>query len=485
MPGSKNKNGRHALNDWRCHKKSCHHQPSGATHFNFASGPDTCFICHEPRRPNAVLFSQTDAGKTQAANGGGAGPKGGGAGGGGNGGAGGGAVGNGGGSKSKEQLATEAKLRKVEADLKVERAKNAHTVWKADKPAIDSKIAKREAELAKLRGQQSNITAIEDDTEEEAATGDAAPTPKDLKNAETDCRDAAKKAKDRPGDSRAQAQREEAKQYQAKLLQLVRDSKDPHEQVAKKSARASKLAEKNKKLLSELTDKVEEYEAAMQEAADLKAQIEANEEEIDTLNSQMASLTFAKAEAGPPDLAATAQAVYTDLLNSFQNPLLADDATVAAEKAKLEVVYKTLSDTFAEMAQYKAYLESAANAAAQKAAERAAESKPPEALDDASPAEDGATAPAIGLLALPATLRPDTGDRGRDAPYAARTIVQRPPKLAGGFSLAASSDMAGTTRAVAATATAAVKPTRERTKAELMESVAKVPKTIDASTMDV
>ena len=204
-----------ALNDWRCHNKSCHHKSSGATHFNFASGPDICHICHVPRRANAVLFSQTDAGKTQAANGGGAGPKGGGAGGGGNGGAGGGGAG---GNKSKEQLATEAKLRKVEADLKVERAKSAHTVWKADKPAIVDKIAKGEAELAKLRGQHSNTTAaaIEDDVEEEAAAGDAAPTPKDLKNAETDCRDAAKKAKDRPGDARAQAQHEEAKRYRSK-----------------------------------------------------------------------------------------------------------------------------------------------------------------------------------------------------------------------------------------------------------------------------
>jgi len=239
---------------------------------------------------------------------------------------------------------------------------------------------------------------------------------------------------------------------------------------------------KNKKLLSDLADKVEESEqmqlqqqTAMAEAADIKKQYEANEDEIEQLNHQMASLTFTRTAVETPDLAATAQAVYTDLLESFDNPLLADDASVAAEKAKLEAVYKTLSDTFAEMSQYKARLDAAANAAATKAAERAAATKPP----DEVLAIEGGAAPATGLLANPAALRPDTGSNtARDSPYAARTVVARPARA----DQTASSDMAGTT---AATATAASnKPAKERTKAELFESVAKQAKVVDAAAMD-
>ena len=53
--------------------------------------------------------------------------------------------------------------------------------------------------------------------------------------------------------------------------------------------------------------------------------------------------------------------------------------------------------------------------------------------------------------------------------------------------MAASSDMAGSATTAAATATATatkVKPARERTKAELMQSVAKLPRIADAAAMD-
>ena len=126
----------------------------------------------------------------------------------------------------------------------------------------------------------------------------------------------------------------------------------------------------------------------------------------------------------PIDLVTTAQAEYTELLAYFDNPLLAEDSTVAAEKTKSEAIYKTFSDGFAEMAKYKAMLATAAHTAAAKAAERAAVSKPPEALCDGTTAEEGAAAPATGLLAIPSSLRPDPGDRSREAPYSAKTVIQ-------------------------------------------------------------
>ena len=153
----------------------------------------------------------------------------------------------------------------------------------------------------------------------------------------------------------------------------MRGSKDPHEQLKSKSLRAARLAEKNKKLFRDLASEMEKHEEALEASAaalaaadDIKVQIEANRTESDSFRSQMASLTVAKSEAAPPDLAATAEAAYNDLLGEFNNPLLADDSTVAAEKAKLETVYQTLSDTFAEMAKDKATLRAAAEPAAAK-----------------------------------------------------------------------------------------------------------------------
>jgi hypothetical protein len=214
---------------------------------------------------------------------------------------------------------------------------------------------------------------------------------------------------------------------------------------------------------------------AASEAATIKEHIETNKGEIETLRSHMASLAVAKVETTPPNLEATAEAVYKDLLGDFDNPLLAEDSTVAAEKAKLEPLYLVLSNAFAEFGKYKAMLTAAAETAAAKAAEKAAASKPPE-LD--SPTDGGA---ATGLLAVTAgPLRPE-GTLGRETPYTARTVVARPnrqPQPAG-------TDMgnaAGTTPTAAA-ATAPKKPPRERTEDELLASVPKVSKTVDGAAM--
>ena len=78
---------------------------------------------------------------------------------------------------------------------------------KNDEAATDAKIASTEAQLAKLRG---NTAEPDEEVEAEAAPTDIAQIQKDLKNAEMDCKDAAKKAKDRPGDASAHALHKDA-----------------------------------------------------------------------------------------------------------------------------------------------------------------------------------------------------------------------------------------------------------------------------------
>ena len=152
----------------------------------------------------------------------------------------------------------------------------------------------------------------------------------------------------------------------------------------------------------------------------------------------------------------SAAATYSELIGKSNNPFLAEDTSIAANKLDMETVYQTLSNTFKEMSTYAVMIDATAEAAATQAATGAAETQPPAVSAGAA---DGAA----GVLAVTTSLRPDTGP-GREAPYAARTVITRPPRAL----LSASSDMAGT-----AAQTDKPKPPRDRSEAELLTSVSK------------
>ena len=133
----------------------------------------------------------------------------------------------------------------------------------------------------------------------------------------------------------------------------------------------------------------------------------------------------------------------------------------------METVYQTLSNTFAEMSKYAAMLDAPADAAAAKAAANPAESQPP-AVDA------GAAGGATGVLATTTSLRRDSAP-SREAPYAARAVIARPAKTA----QSASSDVAGT-----AVQAEQLEPPRERSEAELLDSVSKILCSTPANDMD-
>jgi len=456
----KHDGGRIKQTDWRCNRKQCRFKADGVTeHWNFAR-VDQCYLCKGCRPHNATTFATTPAGKT-AAGGGTTGGGGGGAIGGGGGG------GGGGGSQTaldKELAAIKAENKKLSQQLSANNSKA--TAEKKEE------IRRAKEEGAKLRQQQLCTTPTATAEEEGADTVDAECLEIDIKHAEKDLKVAAQTLKERPvgvrGHEKAFKDHEDAKHQWEELKQQKRDSRDPHEQLWKKSQRIVKLQDVNKTLCSQLATKLEEVEAAAESAAKLAERIQANKQEMADLEAQAAALTAARSEQTAPDLASVTQANYLQLLGKFSNPLLPADSTITAKKAELESMYKGFADMLEQMAKCDAMLDGAAEAAA--AAARAAHTKPPEEVAAAS-------SEPTGVLAITTDLRPDGGG-ARDTPYAARPVVARPTRTP------QSSSTDPGNAAATVQPDAKTKPPRESSESELLASAAKLRRATPASDMD-
>ena len=458
----KNKNGPNQ-NDWRCPKQGCRCKPNGEDLWNWGR-VEKCHQCGAAKPKNPKLYSQTQEGKDRLAAGGAkGGPK---------------AVGNGGGGGGPK---TNAQLK---AELQVEKDKTAMLSKKntaASDKAEQEEARKLKAELAKEKKRGETLKASTDDVAtagavEDDAGGsmDAQVLEIDLKHTEEDLKTAAQKLKDRPQGTRGHEQafqnHEDLKLQLDDLRKAKRDSKDPHEQLWKKSQRIVKLQDYNKSLCTQLASKLEEQEEAAEAAAKLAERIENNKKEMSELQVQAAALTAARSDQAAPDLATVAQTQYTELLGKFGNPLLTADPSITSKKTELEAMYAGFAKMLEEMAKCHAMLDGAAEKAAREAATRAAQSTPPEG---SIAADNGST----GVLAITTALRPD-GGTARDTPYTAATVIARPTRT----TQSASSD-AGSAASPSQQA-AKAKPPRERTEAELLASVAKLSRTTPVSDMD-
>jgi hypothetical protein len=462
----KNNGGRIRQQDWRCNRKQCRLKADGVTeHWNFER-VDQCYLCKGCRPHNATIFAKTPAGKAALAGGDG----------GGGGGTGGGGGGGGGGGKAKTALDAELDALKAENKKLSQQLSSNDAKKTADKK---EELRRLKEEKAKLQQQQQQLstTAAAAVDDEGPDSMDAECLDIDIKHAEKDQRNAAQTLKERPlgvrGHEKAVKDHEEAKQHTEDLKQQKRDSKDPYEQLSKKSHRIVKLQDSNKSLCSQLATKLEEQEAAAEEATKLAERIRTNKQEIADLEASAAALTAARSEQAAPDLASVAQTTYSELIGKFSNPLFSSDATIAAKKIEMEGVYKILSDTFQEMATFNALLDAAAEKAATLAATSAAETKPPE---DVAALEADPT----GILAITTSLRPTTAAGSRDTPYAARTVIARPTRTP----QSASTDPGNSAAAAVVQPAAKTKPPRDRSEAELLDSVNKLHRATPASDMD-
>ena len=395
-------------NDWQC--TNC----TGEREWNFEK-KSVCHFCGGGKPRNPMRFYQCNGGA-----GGGGGKKGGGKGkgdstkGGGKGGKGG---------SEYEQLRSqiESLRTQIHQSNQNERWKKNEEAKNGGRDTGERNLAASLAEFDARKGggapADSTGTAADD-------TGDGEPKQADLAEesayAEEVWKDAAKRFKAHPERPSAKKDCEDAKETLDAARKAVRDSKDPEERVVKKSQQISRLKASRDKLCEKFKaeivarDKAEkEFNEHNDEVQNLSKLIKENRVQTEQLRKEACEVI--SNEQHPQEMVDGIGRYMQEVSTKFDDPLLQEDSTVAAQKVEMERVRLLVLDG---INQYEAYNKriSEAQVAARAKANAEAESKTKEAeaarkiAENAAPRGNPAPQPASTGSGLQG-LRP-SGGRG-------------------------------------------------------------------------
>ena len=228
---------------------------------------------------------------------------------------------------------------------------------------------------------------------------------------------------------------EAAKTAYTAAQQAVRESKDPQEQLQKKTTKANRvLAAKNKLLDALKQEMVEKKEAEdkvkkhQEKIDDLIAKVEEKRAEQELLNREAFALQEQVVGAAPTGLSDLLEATGKKYIERLDDPLLANDESVKATRIEVDVVLKGICAALQKLEEINQKVvkgldeardatakeaEAAANAAAEKAKSAETARNAAEAAKQPSYAETTKPGIAATSSASTATSGPKTARRAR------------------------------------------------------------------------
>ena len=289
-------------------------------------------------------------------------------------------------------------------------------------PKADKQLQKRIDELEKQNKQlldQRDAANAGEEEDDEAADEDMSTNPgtieqweEELKLVERDLKVAERNAKEAPKIARYSQQIEELKASRADFQKRIQESKDPHEQIEKKTERAKQL----RRWQLQLLDKIK-AEREAEEEAEKQAQVHAdtakkhydrwseNEAELKQIESDTRQLLAPpRTEPGAEVVGELLQKTFSVHLQELEeDPLFKGNANMEACKTQLQTMQ---AQVVAAMAQMQEFTKSMQGQMAE--ARRVAQAATPPTSDSngAATASAAAAPPAPKATAVPAAAPP-------------------------------------------------------------------------------
>ena len=187
-------------------------------------------------------------------------------------------------------------------------------------------------------------------------------------------------------DDEAQAGHDRAKDLFEKARQAVWDSKDPHEQMTKKSLKSDRLHRKVVSMEKEVAEHMEEKLAAEQKAEECQSKIDKTLDEIDETKAEIQKLleeshTIREKMVGsnPEGLGELGDKQCAITLGMFDDPLVSTDECARAKRPEVVQLTNTVGEALRALAlitsQIKGGLDEATKKAAAEAEKSAADTK--------------------------------------------------------------------------------------------------------------
>ena len=357
-------------NDWQC--THC----TGDYEWNFDTN-SVCFFCGASKPHSPLRFHQCKGGA-----GGKGGKKGGGKGKGG---------GNKGGGKGGGELdKLQSQLESLRAQL---RQSEQNDRWRRNEEARKEGGDKARAEIAEIQAKLdakngksgAEPAAPAGDATDEAGENESKPADlaEESAYAEEVWKDAAKRYRAHPDRPSAKKDCDDAKVALDAARKACRDSKDPEERVVKKSQQISRLKASRDKLCERLdkeikarTEAEKQFNEHNDEVQNLSKLIRENREQTEQLRKEACEVIAN--EQLPEEMVDGIGRYMQEVSTKFDDPLLQEDSTVAAQKVEMERVRVLVLDGITKYESYNKVI-SEAQAAARTKANAEAETKGKEA----------------------------------------------------------------------------------------------------------
>ena len=341
--------GRHIKPDeWLCTNPKCQKECTDPRGYYVFAGNDECNRCHckKPKKPKFYKDSAAAAKLSSPAGGGGAKS----------------------GGKSPDNGGGSAAETKQDKELR----------------ELQQKDKQREIDRLKKKLNTPDADGMEVD---EASGGESGSSTEDLEHAMQQSEDLLKfwqgKLKDHkkgtPLHSKAQQSHDEAKEEFEKARQAVWDSKDPHEQMSKKTAKADRLNRLVATLEGELLEQMQEKAAAEKLAEEYQTKVDATIQRIEEtkalrqrLHEESQSIREKVVGASPEGIGGLVEKQCKSTLSMFDDPLLKDDESVKAKRPDVVHLTNAIADALSKLAEITATVGVGLDAAKAKATNDAA-----------------------------------------------------------------------------------------------------------------
>ena len=334
---------------------------------------------------------------------------------------------------------SEGKLQQAEIEKRQKQGNGGGTANRDSQNAVKEATREKDKEIERLKNElrkkPGNVQRKEDEDDEEESKP-SLDLEQHIKWAEEDVKAAQAKVKSRLGDAAAQKELDGYMEIRDKLRQDYRDSKDPLEQIAKKSQRQKFLKDKRQGLKDKLVEAMAERAEAekrvdelKQTEADLVAKIDKADEDIERLKTETFTLSEKEANQAPEEVTDMVDKACKSVLVMLGDPLFAPDISAQNQKAEVEAVHKSLAATLQQLA---AITKTASEGLVQKRIEAAAAAERASAEAEARRAAAAAAVQASmaaeaasksGTPAASSTTGTVAGAGGRDLP---RRIARAP-----------------------------------------------------------
>ena len=181
--------------------------------------------------------------------------------------------------------------------------------------------------------------------------------------------------KDGEADETTQAGHDHAKTLFEQARQAVWDSKDPHEQMSKKTSKSDRLHRKVTTMERELKEHMEEKQVAEKKAEECQSKIDTVIDEIDTTKAEIQKLleeshTIREKMVGsnPEGIGELVDKQCASTLGMFDDPLIKELEDVRSKRVDVVALTSVVADALRQLALVTAQVKAGLDAAKEKAA---------------------------------------------------------------------------------------------------------------------